>query len=158
MRIAIILMFILNIVVSLEPKYLLNSYYNPNRLVFRLNSNAFECSMLGVVVPFYGNSNKCLNETFKKMSNLTIGYMQNNLDMEQLYGVRIINGFCIISFRNIILNEKIISDGYAVVNKGFVNDSEFLDRLLYLQDIAINNKKGLWNNFYNEMQCLKDSY
>lgn len=145
-------------ILALEPKYLLNSYYNPNRLVFRLHKNSFECSMLGIVVPFYGNANQCLNPNFKKMSHLSIGYMQNNLDLEQLYGVNIVNGFCIVSYRNIILNEKIVKDGYAVVNKNGVNDGEFLDRLLELQNIAMKNRFGLWNSFYSDMECLKDNY
>ena len=138
-------------------KFILNSYYNPNRLVFRLNRNSFECSFFGVVIPYYGNSN-CDSENFKVMSNLSIGFMQNNLNLEQLYDVSFVNGYCVVSYSNINFNEKIIMSGYGVVNQGSVVDANTRTRFLYLQDIAMNNKNGLWNSFYDEMNCMKDSY
>lgn len=143
---------------QLERKFLLNSYYNPNRLVFRLSKYSFECSMLGVSVPFYGVKNACNSDVFRNMSHLTIGYMQNNLHLEQLYSVRVVNGFCLVAYGNTLLNEKIIADGFAVVNKNGVKDMSFLERLQILQNIAKEHKKGLWNSFYDEMQCFSESY
>lgn len=143
---------------QLERKFLLNSYYNPNRLVFRLSKYSFECSMLGVSVPFYGVKNACNSDVFRNMSHLTIGYMQNNLHLEQLYSVRVVNGFCLVAYGNTLLNEKIIADGFAVVNKNGVKDMGFLERLQILQNIAKEHKKGLWNSFYDEMQCFSESY
>ena len=138
-------------------KFILNSYYNPNRLVFRLNRNSFECSLFGVVIPYYGDSN-CDSKNFKIMSNLAIGFMQNNLNLEQLYNVDFVNGYCVVSYSNINFNEKIIMDGYGVVNQGSVVDIDMRSRFLYLQDIAMNNKTGLWNSFYDEMICIKNAY
>lgn len=143
---------------QLERKFLLNSYYNPNRLVFRLSKYSFECSMLGVSVPFYSVRNACNSDVFRNMSHLTIGYMQNNLHLEQLYSVRVVNGFCLVAYGNTLLNEKIIADGFAVVNKNGVKDMSFLERLQILQNIAKEHKKGLWNSFYDEMQCFSESY
>lgn len=143
---------------QLERKFLLNSYYNPNRLVFRLSKYSFECSMLGVSVPFYSVKNACNSDVFRNMSHLTIGYMQNNLHLEQLYSVRVVNGFCLVAYGNTLLNEKIIADGFAVVNKNGVKDMSFLERLQILQNIAKEHKKGLWNSFYDEMQCFSESY
>lgn len=158
MRLLIIIMLCISIVFGLEYKLLLNSYYNPNRLVFRLYKGAFECSLLGVAVPFYGDSNKCVNDKFRKMSNLSIGFFQNNLDLEQLYSVSFENGFCIVKYKNLNLSEEIIKSGYGVVNSNGVLNSEFLDRLLHLQNLAIENRVGLWNSFYDEMECFRDSY
>lgn len=141
-----------------EYKFLLNSYYNPNRLVFRLSQGSFECSLLGVAVPFYGNDNQCLVESFRKMSHQSIGYFQNNLHLEQRYSLKIDNGFCILSYSNINFNEKVIKDGYGVVNKDGIRDTTFLNRLLYLQELAKKTKAGLWNSFYEEMECFEDSY
>lgn len=143
---------------SMSNKFLLNSYYNPNRLVFRLDKGVFECSLLGVAIPFYGQSNKCLSENFKKMSHLSIGFFQNNLNLEQMYDVEINNGFCIVRYANINLNEKIIKDGYGTVNKQGIKDLVFLNKLLYFQDLAIKNESGLWHSFYKEMDCFKDLY
>lgn len=143
---------------QMERKFLLNSYYNPNRLVFRLSKYSFECSMLGVSVPFYSVNNACNSDIFRNMSHLTIGYMQNNLHLEQLYGVRIVNGFCIVAYQNTTLNEKMIADGFAVVNKNGVKDVIFLEKLQILQNLAKEHKKGLWNSFYNEMQCFSELY
>lgn len=158
MRLLIVIMLCISIVFGIEYKLLLNSYYNPNRLVFRLYKGAFECSLLGVAVPFYGDSNKCVNDKFRKMSNLSIGFFQNNLDLEQLYSVSFENGFCIVKYNNLNLSEEIIKSGYGVVNSNGVLNSEFLDRLLHLQNLAIENRVGLWNSFYDEMECFRDSY
>lgn len=158
MKKILLLCIFLNITLAVESKFILNSYFNPNRLIFRLNKGSFECSMLGVVVPFYGGDNKCISEEFRKMSHLSIGYMENNLNLEQSYGLSVINGYCVLSYANINFNEKIIKDGYAVVNKASVNDDMILERLLYLQDVAIQSKAGLWNSFYDEMECLRETY
>lgn len=140
-----------------ERKYLLNSYYNPNRLVFRLSKYSFECSMLGVSVPYFSAKHPCNNERFRNMSHLTIGYMQNNLNLEQAYSVRVVNGFCLVAHGNITLNEKIVADGFAVVNKKGV-DSAFLEKLDILQNLAKERKAGLWNSFQNEMECFEENY
>lgn len=144
-----------------ERKYLLNSYYNPNRLVFRLSKYSFECSMLGVSVPYYSAQNPCNNNRFRNMSHLTIGYMQNNLNLEQLYSVRVVNDYCIVAYSNVVLNEKMVADGFAVVNpngtQGF-NSGLYLEKLQFLQSTAKAQKLGLWNSFYNEMQCFSESY
>lgn len=140
-----------------ERKYLLNSYYNPNRLVFRLSKYSFECSMLGVSVPYFSFKHPCNNERFRNMSHLTIGYMQNNLNLEQAYSVRVVNGFCLVAYSNITLNEKIVADGFAVVNKKGV-DSAFLEKLDMLQNLAKERKAGLWNSFQNEMKCFEENY
>lgn len=140
-----------------ERKYLLNSYYNPNRLVFRLSKYSFECSMLGVSVPYFSAKHPCNNERFRNMSHLTIGYMQNNLNLEQAYSVRVVNGFCLVAHGNITLNEKIIADGFAVVNKKGV-DSAFLEKLDMLQNLAKERRAGLWNSFQNEMECFEENY
>lgn len=141
----------------IERKYLLNSYYNPNRLVFRLSKYSFECSMLGVSVPYFSAKHPCNNERFRNMSHLTIGYMQNNLNLEQAYSVRVVNGFCLVSWGNITLNEKIIADGFAVVNKKGV-DSAFLEKLDMLQNLAKERRAGLWNSFQNEMECFSGAH
>lgn len=140
-----------------ERKYLLNSYYNPNRLVFRLSKYSFECSMLGVSVPYFSAKHPCNNERFRNMSHLTIGYMQNNLNLEQAYSVRVVNGFCLVAYGNITLNEKIVADGFAVVNKKGV-DSAFLEKLDMLQNLAKERRAGLWNSFQNEMECFEENY
>lgn len=143
-----------------ERKYLLNSYYNPNRLVFRLSKYSFECSMLGVSVPYYSN-HTCNNERFAKMSHLTIGYMQNNLNLEQLYSVRMVNGYCLVAYSNVVLNEKMVADGFAVVNpNGATSFSNglYLSKLYQMQNTAKSHKLGLWNSFYNEMQCFSEMY
>lgn len=158
MRLFIFIIMLSNAVFGIDYKLLLNSYSNPNRLIFRLPSGAFECSLLGVAVPFYGNDNKCLNDNFKKMSNLSIGFFQNNLDLEQLYSVSINNGFCLVKYKNLDLNQEIIKAGYGVVNRAGIKDFEFLNKLLYLQNLASENRVGLWNSFYDEMECFRDSY
>lgn len=140
-----------------ERKYLLNSYYNPNRLVFRLSKYSFECSMLGVSVPYFSFKHPCNNERFRNMSHLTIGYMQNNLNLEQAYSVRVVNGFCLVAYGNITLNEKIVADGFAVVNKKGV-DSAFLEKLDMLQNLAKERRAGLWNSFKNEMECFSGAH
>lgn len=143
---------------KLNAKYLLNSYYNPNRLVFRLSSSVFECPLLGVSVPYYITNNQCMSESFMLISNLAIGFFQNNLNLEQMYDVKIIDGYCLVSYGNTNFNEKIIIDGYGVVNASSISNPTLLNKLLYLENLAIENKLGLWNSFYKEMQCFKDIY
>ena len=65
------------------------------------------------------------------MSNLSIGFFLYYLDLEQLYIINIKYGFCVVKYKNLNLNEEIIKAGYGVVNRNGVQDSEFLDRLLY---------------------------
>lgn len=144
-----------------ERKYLLNSYYNPNRLVFRLSKYSFECSMLGASVPYFSAKNPCNSEKFAKISHLTIGYMQNNLNLEQMYSVRVVNGYCLVAYSNVVLNEKMVADGFAVVNKDGAeafNNGLYLQKLRQMQSIAKAQKLGLWNSFYDEMQCFSESY
>lgn len=144
-----------------ERKYLLNSYYNPNRLVFRLSKYSFECSMLGVSVPYYSFKHPCNNERFRNMSHLTIGYMQNNLNLEQMYSVRVVNGYCLVAYSNVVLNEKMVADGFAVVNPsgaGGFNGGLYLQKLQFLQSTAKAQKLGLWNSFYDDMQCFSEIY
>ena len=143
--------------IEIERKYLLNSYYNPNRLIFRLSKYSFECSMLGVSVPYFSAKHPCNNARFRNMSHLTIGYMQNNLNLEQMYSVRVVNGYCLVAFGNVTLNEKIVADGFAVVNKNGV-DSALLEKLHTLQNLAQERRVGLWNSFYDEMECFKEAH
>lgn len=140
-------------------KYLLNSYYNPNRIVFRLSSGVFECSLLGVVVPYYNNTIQCgTQQSLIYMSNLSIGFFQNHLNLEQLYDVSVINGYCSVNYGNSNFNERIIKDGYGIVNAKGIDNQMFLDKLLNLENIAMENKLGFWKDFYNEMQCFKRLY
>ena len=138
-------------------KYLLNGYYNPNRIIFKLSNRVFECSLMGVTVPYYNNTSKCNRQkSLAHMSNPSIGFFQNHLNLEQLYDVEIIDGYCIVKYNNINFNEKIIMSGYGIVNVKSINNQTLLDRFLYLENLAIENKMGLWNHFYDEMQCLRD--
>ena len=156
--IALFIVFVsLSLLDARTDKFILDSYYNPNRLAFKLSKDSFKCSFFGVVVPYYGNS-ACNFENFKRMSNLTIGFLQNNLNLGQLYDISIIDGYCVVSYGNVNFNEKIIMNGYGVVNQKAILDVDLLNRYLYLQNIAINSKSGLWNSFYNEMNCLKNDY
>ena len=167
MRIFFAVLFVMNVSNlgaidgAIERKYLLNSYYNPNRLVFRLSKYSFECSMLGVSVPYFSAKHPCNNARFRNMSHLTIGYMQNNLNLEQMYSVRVVNGYCLVAFGNVVLNEKIVADGFAVVNpsgaNGF-NGGLYLQKLQFLQSNAKAQKLGLWNSFYDDMQCFSEVY
>lgn len=83
--------------------------------------------------------------------------MQNNLNLEQSYSVRVVNGFCLVAYGNITLNEKIVADGFAVVNKNGV-DSAFLEKLDMLQNLAKERRVGLWNSFQNEMECFSGAH
>ncbi len=135
-----------------ERKYLLNSYYNPNRLVFRLGRGSFECSMLGVIVPYFSAQNPCNSPKMRVMSHQSIGYMQNVLNLEQLYGVRVVGGYCVVADGNAVLNERIVRDGFGVVSKN--GDAAFLERLRALQESAKASRAGLWRDFAPEMECL----
>lgn len=87
--------------------------------------------------------------------------MQNNLNLEQLYSVRVVNGYCLVAYSNVVLNEKMVADGFAVVNpKGATdfNNGLYLTKLRQMQNIAKSQKLGLWNSFYNEMQCFSEMY
>ena len=83
--------------------------------------------------------------------------MQNNLNLEQMYSVRVVNGYCLVAFGNVVLNEKIVADGFAVVNKNGV-DSALLEKLHTLQNLAQERRVGLWNSFYDEMECFKEAH
>ena len=87
--------------------------------------------------------------------------MQNNLNLEQMYSVRVVNGYCLVAFGNVVLNEKIVADGFAVVNpsgaNGF-NGGLYLQKLQFLQSNAKAQKLGLWNSFYDDMQCFSEVY
>ena len=87
--------------------------------------------------------------------------MQNNLNLEQMYSVRVVNGYCLVGYGNALLNEKMVADGFAVVNPkgaGAFNNGLYLEKMRRLQSIAKAQKLGLWNSFYNEMQCFSEIY
>lgn len=87
--------------------------------------------------------------------------MQNNLNLEQMYSVRVVNGYCLVAYSNVVLNEKMVADGFAVVNKDgaeVFNNGLYLQKLRQMQSIAKAQKLGLWNSFYDEMQCFSESY
>lgn len=155
----LICMILCGFVWGLDNKFLLNDYHNPNRLVFRLAKGTFECSLLGVAVPYYGN--QCSVESshnFVQMSHLSIGYFENNLNFEQYYSLKVQDGYCAVSYGNVNFSEKIIKDGYGVVNSNGVSDKNLLERLQILQDRARENQVGLWRDFYDEMECFKDLF
>lgn len=157
MKITVIVILFSNFLSGGEYKLLINDYYNPNRLVFRLTKGTFECSMLGVVVPYYSNTNECNTPAFKKMSYFSIGFFQNTLNLEQIYNVDIQDGYCIVKYGNKVLNEQVIVQGYGVVNTTNVS-GVMLERLLELQSIAIQENRGLWADFSDEMNCFRGLY
>lgn len=157
------LLLLLQCLCAFEPaqKFLLNDYYHPNRLVFRtIPKGSFKCSLFGVVVPYVKESciiSPSARENFRKISNLAIGYMQNNLDLEQMYSVSFVDGFCVVRFRGEVLNEKIIKDGFGILSnyRGGANPA-LIERLSELESIASEHQLGLWKDFRNELECLRE--
>lgn len=141
---------------NIERKMILQGYKHPNVLVFRANEAFFECEILGARLPFASDS--CANESnaqkFVQMGFLAILYMKNALNVGQIYGVRVKNGYCAAYFRNESLSEKIVRDGYGVADLANVSDAFAREVLAIRVNHAREYGRGLWRDFEAEMACM----
>jgi len=63
---------------------------------------------------------------------------------------------CVVKLENSIFNAQMISNGYAVPYRQYMNSLE-LKYYNFLLEKARESRVGLWRNRYDVIQCLNDS-
>ncbi|TLD83179.1 hypothetical protein LS70_005360 [Helicobacter sp. MIT 11-5569] len=94
-------------------------------------------------------------QALKEMRHFAMQYVQNKIDLEQQYRLGYKNGWCFLQRGGNLYNAEVVRDGYAVVQHFDLSEEETLRSLEELEMIARSEKRGLWKEWGQEMQCLK---
>lgn len=161
-KIALILLLTLNLHPNSLTLYgILKERYNGVNLLFYNPLYGYiNCNTFGINTPdniFKTNCN-IDNRRFKELSFYAKLYMQRYTHLEQKYKLEFRNSLCVLYSGGDIYNEEIVKSGYAfIVNTKVPLEFEKLKRrLLYFEEIAKREKRGLWKEWGDEMECLRE--
>lgn len=95
----------------------------------------------------------------KLMDYYSSGFYQNTLHLEQKYRYRFFEGFCYMFNGANVYNYQLAKEGYGLfMMPKSVSSSEakeVLDRIRFLVLEARRERRGLWREWKNEMECLQ---
>ncbi|MBX7491532.1 thermonuclease family protein [Helicobacter turcicus] len=109
----------------------------------------------GVSKSFKWASCEITSKAFREMRHFAMQYVQNKIELEQQYRLGYKNGWCFLQRGGNLFNAEVVRDGYAVVQHFDLSEEKTLNDLEQLETIARNEKRGLWKEWGQEMQCLK---
>lgn len=118
------------------------------------------CSLYGAVAPRYSTPRStCVIDPKKarEMRYHARNFTLRTLYLEQQYRLGYSKGFCLLQNGAKLFNATLIGEGYAVAqNSDNGSESEALrQRLFILEDVARRERRGLWADYPNEMECLR---
>lgn len=109
----------------------------------------------GVVSAFKNEECEISEQSAKEMRHFAMTYTQNKIFLEQQYRVGYSNGWCFLQNGANLFNAQIVKDGYAVIQTFDRSAEDVLVDLERLESLAKLQKKGLWKEWGEEMECLK---
>jgi len=124
----------------------------------------FECYLFGTATTDLVKKelvDECnISKTDKKlMDYYSGGFYQNTLYLEQKYKYRFFEGFCFMHNGASIYNYQLAKEGYGLfMMPESVNTQEakeILDRIKFLVLEARRERRGLWREWRDEMECLQ---
>lgn len=118
-----------------------------------------DCIPHSVITPDAIRQTNCdiSRDTGKKLAFYARLYARRTLHLEQKYKIDITNGYCIIYNGAHVYNEQLLKSGYGVrVNRDTTTDKaawrQELDKMVLR---AKEEKQGLWQEWSEEMSCLR---
>lgn len=140
---------------------ILKSIYAPALFgVYSKDSGNLYCQLYGVATPSKSFKNEICEiseKSLKEMRHFAMNYTQNEIFTEQQYTLGYQNGWCFLQNGGKLFNEQIIQDGYGIVQYFDLSQGEVLAKLEVAENIARAQKKGLWKEWNQEMECLKST-
>lgn len=140
---------------------ILKSIYAPALFgVYSKDFGKLYCQLYGVATPsknFQSEICEIDPKTLKAMRHFAMNYTQNKIFSEQQYFLSYQNGWCFLQNGGNLFNEQIIKDGYGVVQYFDLTQEEVLVNLETLENVARNERKGLWKEWAKEMECIKST-
>jgi len=124
----------------------------------------FDCPLFGVTsvdVVSESMAQECnITKTDKKlMDYYSSGFYQNTLHIEQKYKYRILGGFCYVHNGAKIYNYQLAKEGYGLFfmpeNIKTQEAKKELDIIKMLVLEARRERRGLWKEWRDEMECLQ---
>ena len=147
------------VIVPVSLQVLLKSIYAPALFsVYSKDYGMLYCELYGVasiVREFQGEKCAVDAESAKKMRHFAMTYTRNKIFLEQQYRVGYSNGWCFLQNGANLFNAQIVKDGYAVIQTFDRSAEDVLVDLERLESLAKLQKKGLWKEWGEEMECLK---
>lgn len=134
-------------------------------LLFKSSNKEFICDLHGIDAPELHTNKKLIKDSKKtfvgydKMQNAGMEsymYLKDSLSKKIDYRVEITGKNCIVYAprHKSSINEKIVFDGYAVVDKKTRISPSLRYKLFTAQAVAKNDRMGLWDYKYNIMNGL----
>ncbi|WP_233704032.1 thermonuclease family protein [Helicobacter mesocricetorum] len=147
------------VIAPVSLQILLKSIYAPALFsAYNKDYGMLYCQLYGVASVARGfQDEKCAvsADSAKKMRHFAMTYTRNKIFLEQQYRIGYINGWCFLQNGANLFNYEIVRDGYAIVQYFDTNAENVLKDLEILEIEARTQKKGLWREWGEEMNCLK---
>ena len=83
--------------------------------------------------------------------------MRNKIFLQKQYTIHDQNGWCSLQNGGNLFNEESIKDGYGVVQYFDTSQPEIIEKLEILENLARSQKRCLWKEWNQEMECLKST-
>ncbi len=118
------------------------------------------CSLFAVQAPIYTQPDMSCqidNRRALEMRYHAKNFTQRTLFLEQKYRLGYVDGYCLVQDGAHLFNATMIREGFAVYRPlpAVKGDNVLRNELKTLELIAEKNKKGLWGDYAQEMQCLR---
>ncbi|MDD6055203.1 MAG: thermonuclease family protein [Helicobacter sp.] len=145
----------------LNLQVLMQSIYAPALFsVYSKDYGNLYCQLYGIASiskEFKQEMCEITKQAAKEMRHFAMKYIRNQIYLEQQYRLGYKNGWCFLQNGGTLLNAALVRDGYAVVQYFDTTESQILEELETLEAIARKEKRGLWNEWEKEMNCLKSA-
>lgn len=127
--------------------------------VYSKDNGMLYCQLYGVASASKDFKRDCqiTPKAIKEMRHFAMNYVRNKIFLEQQYTIHYQNGWCFLQNGGNLFNEEIIKDGYGVVQYFDTSQPEIIEKLEILENLARSQKRGLWKEWNQEMECLKST-
>lgn len=140
---------------------LLKYIYAPTLFsVYSRDYGMLYCQLYGVAMvskSFDSDTCKVPDRAVKEMRHFAITYTQNTIFLEQQYRIGYKNGWCFLQNGGKFFNAQLVENGYAVVQYFDISEPKIIEDLEILENNARKNKRGLWREWEQEMECFKNT-
>lgn len=146
---------------TLSTRAIMKSVYGPTMFrIYARDYGTLYCQLYGVASvysPFKTEACELTARDVKEMRHFALTYTQNHIKNEEQYRLGYKDGWCFLQNGAHTFNAQIVRDGYAVVQHFDRDDPQFMAELETLEAIARRERRGLWNEWPKQMECLKKS-
>lgn len=126
--------------------------------VYSKDMGMLYCQLYGVASiekAFQSDMCEITPKAAREMRHFAMQYTRNTIFLEEHYRAGYKKGWCFLQNGAHLFNAQIIRSGYGVVQYFDKSESAILGELEVLEALARENRRGLWNGWEKEMDCLK---